>query len=413
MLSLNRRQFLQVSGGLLVALGWSGPGPAPRVLAAGAPLPRPGIPDRILVVLELLGGNDGLNTVVPYASGRYYDLRPQLAIAQPEVLPLNGQVGLHPSLTGLQQLFQQGRLAILQGVGYPNPNRSHFRSMEIWQTGDPVGPPRSGWLGRWLDRYQAGDPNPLKAVGVGGAPSRALLGRTGVPAVESVAQFRVEASRAPGARAALLAALGRLYDPEAGGSPALALVRGRGRTAMAAAAALEAAGPGYQPGVAYPNTLAGRRLQTVAQLIAAGVGTRVLYTSVGGFDDHANEKGQHGRLLAEVDGAVSAFWADLTARGLAGRVVLLAWSEFGRRARENASGGTDHGAAGPVFLLGGKVRGGLVGEHPRLEDLNDGDLRFGIDYRSVYQELLEDWLGGDGAEVLGARFDRLGLLQRG
>lgn len=197
----------------------------------------------------------------------------------------------------------------------------------------------------------------------------------------------------------------------AGDPSPLAVVRAQGASALAAVEALQARAVAYQPAAEYPKGQLGSRLRTIAQLIVGGAGTRVYSTTVGGFDDHAAEKNQHAQLLAQVDQALAAFWADLEAHGVADRVTLLAWSEFGRRVRENASGGTDHGAAGPVFVMGPRVRGGLIGDHPSLDDLWDGDLKYGIDFRSVYQAVLAGWMGAPGRDVLGGTFEAVPLFR--
>lgn len=398
-MSLSRREFLAVTGGILVALGGRRVAAAPAAASAA----RPGTPGRSLVVIYLGGGNDGLNTIAPYGMGAYYDLRPTLGIKEADALPLAGKLGLHPNLKGLKALYDRGRVAVIQGVGYPDPDRSHFRSFDIWATAQHKGVSPVGWLGRYLDLSGGAGANPLRAVAVGSGVPKPLHGSAGAAvALESLDAMAIKGS--PSAAAAIRA----MYAP---GGGSLAVVRGRGQVAAAAADAVQRLAGGYAPGVAYPEGRLAASLQTMVTLLAGGAGADVLYTAFGGFDEHAAEKANHDRLMLELDQALAAFQADLEAHGLGDRVVTLVHSEFGRRARENGSGGTDHGAAGPVLLVGGAVKGGLAGEHPSLIDLQDGDLRMAVDFRSIYATLLEQWLGAAAHEVLGARYERLPLLR--
>jgi uncharacterized protein (DUF1501 family) len=399
---LKRREFLTITGGLIVGLGTlSRTG---RVQSAGvSTAPPPG--GRSLVVIYLGGGNDGLNTVAPFGQGAYYDARPTLAIKESEALPLTGKLGLHPNLKGLKALYDQGKVAIIQGVGYPEPNRSHFRSFDIWATAQPKGVAPIGWLGKYLDRSGGAQGNPLRAVAVGSAIPKPLVGVTPAAiAIERLDGFSVKGT--PAAQRAVRA----MYGVKDGGP--MALIQGRGQAALDAADAVQKLAGGYVPGVTYPqrNRLAAN-LQLIAQLLAGGSPTQLFYTTLGGFDDHANEKAGHDALLGELDGAIAAFQADLEAQGLADRVVTFVHSEFGRRVKENGSGGTDHGAAGPALLIGKPVAGGMVGDHPSLTDLLDGDLKYTIDFRSIYATLLDRWLDGPAEEVLAGRFERLPLFE--
>lgn len=398
-LNLNRREFLQVTGGILVGLGALTAG-GPPARAAASPVGKRG---RSLVVIYLGGGNDGLNTIAPYGMGHYYDLRPTLSIRESEALPLAGKLGLHPNLKGLKRLYDRGKLTVLQGVGYPEPDRSHFRSFDIWATAQTRGVSPVGWLGRYLDLAGGAGSNPLRAVAVGQSVPKPLVGAAG----SAIAVERAEAMQVKGAPAAA-AAIRQMYDI---GEGPLAVIRGRGQVALDAADAVQRLAAGYREGVPYPSGKLAASLQLMVKLLAGGAGAEVLYTTLGGFDEHAAEKANHDRLMLEFDGAVSAFQADLEAHGLDGQVLTLVHSEFGRRAKENGSGGTDHGAAGPAFLVGNPVQGGLFGDHPSLTHLLDGDLRMGIDFRSIYATLVEDWLGGAATEVLGARYERLPLLR--
>jgi uncharacterized protein (DUF1501 family) len=356
------------------------------------------------VVIYLAGGNDGLNTVAPYGMGPYYDLRPRLAIKEAEALPLAGKLGLHPNLKAMKGFYDAGRLTIVQGVGYPNPDRSHFRSYDIWATGQTKGVSPVGWLGRYLDLSAAAGAGPLRAVAVGASVPKPLVGGSGAAvAIESLNEMKLKGT--PAATAAIREMYGL-------GSGPLALVRGRGEAALAAADALQRMASGYKAGASYPkgNPL-GNSLQLIVKLLAGGGGTQVLFTTFGAFDEHAGEKAHHDNLMLQFDQAVAAYQQDLAANGLGGSVLTLVYSEFGRRAKENGSGGTDHGTAAPVFLLGDGLRGGLVGEHPSLTDLQDFDLKLGIDFRSIYATLLAGWLGQEPDAVLGQRYERLPLLK--
>lgn len=414
---LSRRTFLTSSAALVVGLHALEAG---RIFAAdgsvvagatGAAGPNDQT-DPILVVLQLSGGNDGLNSVVPFGAGAYYDLRPNLGIKQPDTLQLSGSLGLHPELAGLKALYDAGKVAIVQGVGYPNPERSHFRSMEIWQTARPEGMSPVGWMGRYLDLTATNDDSPLKGVAVGASIPRALVAsRAAVPAIESLQSFTVRTPEGAQAQASTyMRSLLRIYSGAGLVGPSYAMVRSRGTNALAAAERLSQAAGGYAPGVKYPATGLGADLQLVATMLAGGMGSRMIWLTQGGYDEHSGEKTGHGSLMREFGDAVNAFYQDLKAHGLSQRVLLLAHSEFGRRAAENASQGTDHGAAGPAFIIGDGVKGGVYGDHPSLTDLDDGDLKYGVDFRQIYATLLDGWLSVTHKDILGSSFDRLGFL---
>jgi uncharacterized protein (DUF1501 family) len=403
--------------------------------AAARFAPTTGADGRILVVLQLAGGNDGLNTVVPFSDDAYHRNRSSLALPAASLLRLDDRIALAPSLTGLKQLFDAGDLAVVQGVGYPNPNRSHFRSTEIWQCAtDADKVSKTGWLGRYFDNACAGAPNPTIGVSLSDqAPQSFRAEKSPGIAMSSPEMYRW----IHGQDEALEEAFEELNAPDgvemmsgasiaelAGGSPgpmrpaesSLAFLE---RTALDAqvssdkvAAVARKAGTGG--GSAYPagNRL-GQRLQLVSSMIAGGLPARVYYVSHGGFDTHNNqggERGTHQNLLRQLDAAVSAFLADLKSRGLFDQVALMTFSEFGRRVRENGSGGTDHGTAAPLFLAGGGVRGGLHGSAPSLTDLDNGDLKFTTDFRSVYATVIGRWLGVPPARVLGREFPPLDLI---
>ena len=375
----NRRDFLARGAGLgVLALG--APTPAVWRRAAAAAEPKGGLP--VLVVVELNGGNDGLNTVIPPGDDLYHKARPTLRVEPKSVLKLDDRVGLHPSMVDLHRLWDRGELAVVQGVGYPNPNRSHSRSMEIWQAGTPGPAPLEGWLGR------ARDANPaLGACHVGDeATPLAVRGRmASTPSIAALEQIR------PGPGAVF-------PDRSPSGDDLAREIRRRMTDTRDRAARLEAMAGQVLPDEA--DSLE-RRLGLVRVLMEQDRALRVFYTSQGGFDTHAGQRFAHAELLRTVSSAVGKFLADVRGRGLADRVVVLIYSEFGRRVRENAQGGTDHGAAGPVLVAGAPVRGGLFGPAPDLANLEDGDLRHAVDFRDVYAALLRRWLAVDPGPILG------------
>lgn len=382
-----RRSFL-VNGVRLSALGALAPS------LAGVPMGRGAIDgdDRVLVVLQLTGGNDGLNTVVPHGQDAYYRLRPTLAHAPGAVHRLDEHVGLHPALPHLAELYREGSMAIVHGVGHPNPDRSHFRSLEIWHTAEPFAPAgRVGWLGNMADQLVARAPASVPALSVGGRGSvLAMRGARAVPpTVPDDRGFRLAHTSLQIAEATeRLVAAGRPAQP---GSD-LEFLRTAARTAYGAAERMAAA-TRRTPPVEYPGTPLGRELRLVAQLVGGGFGARVFHVSHGGFDTHASQASVHEALLTQLDGALGAFQRDLEATGQARRVVTLVFSEFGRRAAENGSRGTDHGRGNPVVLLGPSVVAGQHGERPDLDRLVEGDVPSTTDFRGIYSQIERGWMG--------------------
>lgn len=366
----------------------------------------------VLVVVQLSGGNDGMNTVIPYGLGGYFDARPTLKVTEDEVLALNGQIGLHPSLVGLHEMYKNGKLAVIQGVGYPNPDRSHFRSMDIWETAVPEKLSHSGWLGRYVQSSLGTVRNPLKAVQVGNNASKVFNGdQVNVPVIQTMETFNFLDPKTPVADQNRIAkAFLDMYDPERQGEQ-LKVTCQRGIDAYNSVEAIHSLSPDYQNKVEYPKGNFAKDLQLVAKMLAGKSGTRVFYVQLGGFDDHAQEKEQHASLLKELDLGLQAFYQDLEAQDLESEVVTMAFSEFGRRVKENGSGGTDHGTAAPVFVLGGNVKGGLYGVYPSLTDLDrNGDLKYEVDFRSVYYTLMDGWLKGDAVGVLGKSYEKLQFI---
>jgi len=386
----------------------------------------------ILVVLQMAGGNDGLNTVIPHGNDFYFKARPRINLAAKDVLKINGEIGLHPSLTGFKELYDAGQLSIIQGVGYPNPNRSHFRSTEIWQTAsDSEKFERYGWLGRYFDNACSGC-DPTVGVNVGRQMPQSFMAKTpkGV-SVENPQNYRFISSdpAAKGATNLMEQSFRELNEGEAHdnsgatiGTIAGAAARVHGspldfleRTALDAQVSsdqIRAISNRVENQAVYPGSPLGNSLKLVAKLIGGGLPTRIFYVSQGGYDTHTNQIGTQARLLKELGDSVKAFCDDLKAQGNQERVLVMTFSEFGRRVNDNASGGTDHGAAAPMFVVGNKVRAGLLGRYPSLApaDLFQGDLKFTTDFRSVYAGVLEQWLKTRSEPVLGRRFEPLPIV---
>jgi uncharacterized protein (DUF1501 family) len=410
-----RREFLQ-KGLTVAAVGVTVPSFLTRTAYAlndPTDIPRvssrPGVPDdRILVVLQLAGGNDGLNTLVPFANDDYYRARPTLAIPQRNVLRLNDEIGLHPSLADMKTLFDGGQMAVVQGVGYPNPNRSHFRSMEIWETAsDSERSLKYGWIGRYFDNACNGEPQPTLGVCIGSsAPMTFRNPRHVGVTLQNPAQYQWAAGEAmagPGT-------FRKLNEPK-GAAGALDFLQRTALNAQVSSDQIRAAAARHRPSVTYPNNgPLGPSLRLIASLIAGGIGSRIYYASIGGFDTHSAQQGRHQQLLTQLGAGVRAFYQDLKEQGNADKVLVMTFSEFGRRVGENASGGTDHGTAAPMFLLGNPVKAGLYGRPPSLTDLDRGDLRFSTDFRSVYATVLQKWLGADPVKVLGGQFPLLDCI---
>ena len=413
-MSITRREF--VKGGVAAfTVGFA----APQFLSDLAI--AQGQSRRNLVILYLSGGNDALSTLIPYTDAQYYARRPALAIPAAGVLQVGTDgagrpLGLNPRLPGLRSIFNAGRLAILQRTGYPNSSRSHFQGTDIWSTADPASPQGAGWLGRYLDTLPS-PVDPLTAWATVRETPRTLLARTvGVP---SIPDPRAYAFASPnGGADALLGrqSATRIASHVPVDRPHLAFVNA---TAQAAFATLDrvAEVATYVPSTTYPNTGLGQALRSVAGAMASGIGTRVFWVQTGGFDTHAGQNtnvanGAYNTLMNTLNGAVTAFYTDLSNQGLLDDTLLIQFSEFGRRISENGSAGTDHGAAGLMLAMGGGVRGGLYGtaadlraapDNPTLEN-NGNDVRHETDFRSVYATVIDRWLGADSRAVLGQDF---------
>jgi uncharacterized protein (DUF1501 family) len=361
---------------------------------------------RCLLVINLQGGNDGLNTVIPYSDPNYYRARPSIGIAQDEMVKLNADLGLNPKLADLKQLFDEQRVAILQGVHYPNPILSHFRSTEIWQTAAPDRYVTDGWAGRYLDHAGMPADDLFKGVAIGPIlPKMLIADKTDVPAIADLRSFKFSGARDEQRQAdKILSGTGDVYPFQ---SPYLSLVQNVEHDAHAASLQLPHLVAGYKPAVEYPKTPFSQGLNLVSAIVNAGLGTKVFYVSLGSFDTHVAQRQRQDLLLEQFAGGIKAFYADLAAHGADDRVVTMTFSEFGRRVAENANRGTDHGTAAPMFVIGGGVKGGVYGDHPSLSDLDFGNLKWHTDFRSVYATVLERWLGVPSTPVLGSGFPTL------
>ena len=372
--------------------------------------------ERTLIVVQMAGGNDGLNTIIPATDstyGLYSSHRPTLAIPQSQLLTLDGQVGMNPALKELYPLWQSNKLAIVDGVGYPNPNLSHFVSMDIWQTLDLNGQGATGWLGKYVAGLVDKDGHPFQSLATGAALPVALNAlNASVPVVESPQTYRVAPDPAAEAGAqgadARVQTLLRLYNTYPQSAPYAALLDMLNTTAQSAVAGskiLDQTVAAYKPMAQYPATNFAKGLQLLAEVIVQGLGLRVGYVTLGGFDTHANQSATQNSLLAELGQGLAAFYNDLEAHNAADNVVVMTWSEFGRRVEENGNEGTDHGTAAPLFVLGKAVVGGIYGESPNLSNLDEsGNLKFTVDFRSIYATVLDNWLGAPSSAILGGNY---------
>ena len=369
--------------------------------------------DPILVVIQLTGGNDYLNTLIPYGDPLYYDNRSNVAIPAEEVLPLDGHFGFHPAAAPIKGLYDQGKVAIINGVGYPNPNRSHFRSMDIWHTCEPDKVGTEGWLGRVIRDLDPRAENVLTGVNFGRGLPRALA-LSGVP-VASVAVLETYGvltgiSEEPD-RSEALDVFARMYAPTLGSGPVMEYLGQTGLDALKGADILKTAPEKYHTEIEYADSPIGRNLQGISKVLTADLGTRIFYTQHGGYDTHANQGPVHPKLWTELSQSVSDFYADLKAHDMADNVLMFVFTEFGRRVRDNGSG-TDHGSGGLALAIGDPVKGGMYSEYPSLRDENllEGDLHFNMDYRGVYGTMVEKWLGLDANAVTGGNFEQLDFV---
>ena len=371
--------------------------------------------DKSLVVVQLSGGNDYLNTVIPYNDGGYYDYRPIVRIEQDRVLPLDDTHAFNPDMAPIKSLWDQKKVAVINGIGYPNPNRSHFRSMDIWHTAEPDDIGTEGWLGRAIREIDPEGENVLTGVNFGRGLPRAL-GCRGVP-VASVGNLEtyglfpdVQDERL---RKYALEAFAKMYGGGKGKDAVMDFLGQTGSDALKGADILRTAPAQYKSSVEYADNPIAQSLRGAAQVMFADLGTRIYYTQHGSFDTHSGELASHSKLWQDVSGAVSDFMDDLKEHGREDDAIVLIFSEFGRRIKDNGSG-TDHGSGGVSFVLGGQVDGGLYGQYPslRAEDQLEGDLHFNNDFRSTYSTILEQWLSLEAEPIVNGRFEQIDFLRK-
>ena len=369
--------------------------------------------DPILVVIQLTGGNDYLNTLIPHGDSLYYDNRPNVGISPDDVLRIDDHLGFNPAMAPIKTLYDQWNVAVINGIGYPNPNRSHFRSMDIWHTAEPDKVGNDGWLGRVIRDLDPNSENVLTGVNFGRGLPRALA-MTGVP-VASVAVLEtygvLTGITEPAERDQALDVFARMYAPALGTGPVMDYLGQTGLDALMGADILKKAPETYWSSIEYDASPIGQNLQGIAKMLLADIGTRVFYTQHGGYDTHANEVPAHPKLWSELSQSISDFYADLKEHDSSDNVLMFVFSEFGRRVRDNGSG-TDHGSGGLAFAIGDAVQGGMYGEYPSLKegDLLEGDLNFGVDFRGVYGTMVERWLGLDAKPVVGGTFEQLAFV---
>ncbi len=432
-----RRIFLQNGLGILAAAttvpafldrtAWAMDNPA---LGKGTRVQKDtGKDGKILVVVQLSGGNDGLNSVVPYADDAYYRARPAIGIAKNDALKINDYIGLNPNLAPLKKLYDNGQMSIIQGVGYPNPNRSHFRSMDIWQTAAPNDEMATvGWVGKYFDNACPGD-DPHVGMAIGENLPLAMKGERITPlAFDRPENYRykgkdteqyLELNKYEGMDPAMA------NDPEhkpiikpkkkqievASATDQLDFLRRTAMDAQVSSDNLLRITRDFKPEGNYPRGGYGDGLRSVAAMIGGKLSTRVYYVTLGGFDTHAGSRGRHDNLMQQFAQGVDAFWTDMLKQENGDRVMMMTFSEFGRRVQQNASGGTDHGAAAPMFVMGPKLKQGVLGKHPSLTDLDQGDLKHNVDFRSVYATILQDWLDTPSKPILGQQFKTLPMFK--
>ena len=411
-MTITRRDFVKA--------GFAGASLAFFSTRLGAAVAAAGSQERTLVIVQLIGGNDTLNTFIPYTDSSYRAARPAIGISDRDILKVDSRMGFHPSMLELADLYRSGKFAFVTNVGFATPDRSHFYCQDVWQTANEtpqVG--QAGWIGRWADLYAPLATTPATIVGVAVSTPRSLVARRVLPTcLTDVASFKAKGDPLDTTEADLLVrSLRRLYGLKKS-SDMLETIRQQGDGAFAAVDLFHSLPP-ESAVITYPKSPLGEALQLAAQLIDGRHGTNVVWVTLSGFDNHADEvsarsssDGNHASLLRDLSSSLDAFQDDIELRGLAENVLVMAWSEFGRRVQENSSLGTDHGKAGSVMLLGSRVRGGqFYGDPYDLSDLDDGDLKPRIDFRSVYATIIKGWLGGDPSLVLQKDYEQLGFIE--
>jgi len=405
--------LLAVSAGMIMPAIFSrGIASAQAQAIEGSHLAQAGS-NRTLIVVQMAGGNDGLSTVVPFTDSLYHQMRPTLAVPGSKVLPLDSRVGLHPNLEPLKKLWDAGHMAVVEGVGYPNQSLSHFQAMDIWQTLDLTGNGSDGWLGKLVSGWVDKDGHPFKAMDIGVQTAQALASiSTPVPTLSSVNTYRIypDPADTDGGNARMKALM-NLYNSYPKTSPYAALLDATALNAQEGSHELQTANAAYHTTVTYPTGPFAAGLKVLAEAIVQGLGLRVGYVTLGGFDTHANQSTTHDLLMKTLADGLAAFYSDLEQHGKADNVVIMTWSEFGRRVEENGSQGTDHGTAAPMFILGNPVNKGVFGEPPSLSSLDtNGNLKYSVDFRTVYATVLDRWLGASSHDVLGGTFGSQNFL---
>ena len=408
----DRRQLLLGSLGALGGITVLGSSAAAKVRLFGTPASTDDDAPRTLLLLQLTGGNDALSMIAPYGDDGYNAARSSIRIGKNEVIKLDDYRGLHPNLKGLKTLWDDRRMAIVEGCGYPNPIRSHFQSYEVWHTASHKGRlAGEGWVGKLCDEAWAKDETPELVVHLGQTAPYSVYSPTH-PALtfQTPASYRWVGPESEDMQAYRKAAeddaqeLEKQRKKDSGRDAMLKRLRGVLEDATESSIKIRRAAVDYKPRTPYPDDDFGEALRIAASLIDARVGSRVISLELGGFDTHQNQRGQHDNLMKRLDTGVTAFLNDLKGTPAGDNVIVMTVSEFGRRVKENGSRGTDHGVAAPMLVLGTRVNGGLYGKHPSLTDLDDGDLKFTTDFRSVYGTVIERWFGTDHSKVLGAKY---------
>ena len=369
----------------------------------------------VLVVVQLSGGNDFMNTVIPYTAGIYYDSRPVVGLKEDEVLPIHDTLAWNPHCAPLQAMYDQGNVAVVQGIGYPNSNRSHFRAMDIWHTCEPIEIGTEGWGGRTIRELDPHSRNVLTGVSVGkGLPRAMAVPGVPVTSFDNLDTYGlltgIEDARQ---RSQALEVFKGLYKPQVGAGIVMDYLSQTALNVIRGSDELKKATTGYSSTVEYADNAIARSLRDVARVHLTGLGTRVFYTQHGGYDNHANEVPDHPKLLQDLSGAISSFFQDLRAHNASSEVTMLVFTEFGRRIRDNASG-TDHGSGGGAFIIGDRVKGGLYSEYPSLDParwVHGEDLEHTIDFRGIYATVLEQWMGIDPTAIVGGNFEQINPYQ--
>jgi len=372
--------------------------------------------DPVLVILQLTGANDYLNTIIPYTNGHYWDARPKVNIPEHQVVPIDHELAFRSDMDQFKDIYDKGKMAIIHGVGFENSPRSHFRAMDIWHTCEPDKIGTDGWVAKVVRDLDPTGENVLKGVNFGQGLPRAMTMR-GVPitSVNHLASYGVFSSvsgiNSQDERTQLLDSFARMYSPAIGTGPTMEYLGQTGLDALKGADIIKVAPQQYSSTIEYPNTSIATNLKDVAQVHLADLGTQVFYTSYGPFDTHFNQSGSHAKLWIDISEAVDSFFTDLREQNSSDNVVMLVFSEFGRRVKDNGTG-TDHGAAGVAFVIGDQVKGGMYSNYPSLkpEDLTQGDLEPNYDFRGLYSTVIDKWMGLDAVPIVGGQFEKMAFV---